>query len=161
MIILSLLKLKINLKNASSDYLEEVKNEKMKILENISDVEIIVDELNQLGENIIQDLDERMNRIETIIKIADKKIKSYSSAFQEDDDFNKFIQIDDNVIHEEDDFNTNRQLLNENKKNDEKENDEKEKVLKLFKEGCSPQEIAKKLNKGIGEVQLICNLKKR
>ena len=39
--------------------------------------------------------------------------------------------------------------------------DENKEILKLFEEGYSPQEIARQLNKGIGEVQLICNLAKR
>ncbi len=149
---ISVFQLKINLKDASIEILDEIKEEKMKLMENISDVEKIMEGFNELGQKIIQDLDERIQRIEPLILSVDEKIENI-----QDEIISSQVPDNNHIMQNE--------KCDDDRKRDEdathQKHDENKEILKLFEEGYSPQEIARQLNKGIGEVQLICNLAKR
>ncbi|HHY90928.1 MAG TPA: hypothetical protein GX503_04610 [Clostridiales bacterium] len=148
----SLFQLKINLRNASVEVFDEIEKEQIKLMNNISDAEKIMEGFHEIGHKVIQDLDERIQRIESLILSADEKIEN--------------IQEKDSSLQMQ---NNNHITENEKCGHDESNNedaphqkyDENKEILNLLEEGYSPQEIAKQLNKGIGEVQLICNLAKR
>ena len=138
---ISVFQLKINLKDASIEILDEIKEEKW-LMENISDVEKIMEGFNELGQ-IIQDLDERIQRIEPLILSVDEKIENI-----QDEIISSQVPDNNHIMQNE--------KCDDDRKRDEdathQKHDENKEILKLFEEGVFSQEIARQLNKGIGEV---------
>ncbi|QZY56779.1 DUF6115 domain-containing protein [Crassaminicella profunda] len=153
-VIISIIVLKKNMSIESTIEFQNSEKKEIALLNNIELTENIIKELKAISQETIKTLDNKTEEIYQMIKILDEKIEKYSI-----------------VIDETDKNENNRQIRSYSKKEDaqniKKEdhasnnNKDKEKILQLYNQGYSPSQIAKKLNKGIGEVQLICSLKKR
>lgn len=137
-------------------FLPKIQKEKNEIKENIDTAQEIIKELNDLSEHIIINLDAKIQRLYKMMEDADQKIK------------NQAMLIDKNNTGDIKDIFENSVIGLEEKKQNLQDigpvaenNPSVEEVLQLFTQGYSSSQIAKHLNKGIGEVQLIHNLKKR
>lgn len=137
-------------------FLPKIQKEKNEIKENIDTAQEIIKELNDLSEHIIINLDAKIQRLYKMMEDVDQKIK------------NQAMLIDKNNTGDIKDIFENSVIGLEEKKQNLQDigpvaenNPSVEEVLQLFTQGYSSSQIAKHLNKGIGEVQLIHNLKKR
>ncbi|PAB61242.1 DUF6115 domain-containing protein [Anaeromicrobium sediminis] len=92
---------------------------------------------------IIKKVDGKLEYIEECIELIDMKVDNLNSK-------NKKEKGNELKVQEK---NINQEVINKDRMNEE--------IVRLYKNGYSISQIAKQLNKGIGEVQLICNLKKR
>lgn len=136
----------------SNEYQETKALEERNFLESIDSVE-----------SIIEDMNDSLN--ETIIKME----KKYTVLENDINNINNMLSQSKN--HQQEDINDNNRLYNISSSNNKVPNKEKKdfnindlkarNVIKLNEMGLSPSEIAKKLNLGIGEVQLILNLYKK
>jgi DNA-binding NarL/FixJ family response regulator len=97
----------------------------------------------------------------------DNKLKNYKDSM--DNHPSEVLRNTDEIIKDDIEVVTNHRsdeegLLNtpsEHKKEEDINHLTTREILRLFDEGNSPSQIARRLNKGIGEVQLILNLRKR
>ncbi|MCT4618643.1 MAG: hypothetical protein N4A62_04560 [Marinisporobacter sp.] len=133
---------------------EDSQNKEMLLLENIDFAENLIRELKEISEDTIKTLDTKTNDIYKMIQILDEKMKEYSMNLnQKENERNNesFVAFS----HKRESYNIKEENPTSHQDNDKK------KILQLYNQGYTPSQIAKKLDKGIGEVQLICSLKKR
>ncbi|MCT4606751.1 MAG: hypothetical protein N4A64_11725 [Marinisporobacter sp.] len=144
-------------KNTSMEIMEELEHAQRKdriLLENIDLAENIIRELKEISEDTIKTLDTKTNEIYKMIQTLDEKIEGYSVMLHEKEN----EKNDEGVVTV-----TYKREVENIKEEDHTshQNNDKKKILQLYNQGYTPSQIAKKLDKGIGEVQLICSLKKR
>ncbi|MCT4595611.1 MAG: helix-turn-helix domain-containing protein [Anaeromicrobium sp.] len=114
-------------------------------------LENIEHEINRdKDEEIIRKVDGKLEYIEECIELIDMKVDSLNIKGKNEKE--KEVKVQKKNINYES-TNIDHRIINQDNINEE--------ILKLYKDGYSISQIAKRLNRGIGEVQLICNLKKR
>lgn len=148
-IVIALVVLKKNNNTQPTTEFQMVKNKEKELIESVYLVEKIIEELKIISEKTIQNIDVKTNDIYYMLQTLDKKMERYVSIINEKDinesnkyskSMNQYVMNEENIVNNDQNMDT---------------------ILRFVKEGYSPSQIAKKLNMGIGEVQLICNLKKR
>lgn len=114
----------------------------------------LIKDYKAVNEQSLKDYEEenKENKDRLIIKKVDDKLGYLEECLELID-----LKVDKLKVKEENDKESIKKIEHEKTKHTSK----KEDIISLYKEGYSPADIAKKLDKGIGEVQLICNLKKR
>ncbi|WP_317367344.1 helix-turn-helix domain-containing protein [uncultured Tyzzerella sp.] len=120
-------------------YIKEMK-------EAIDQADLAIDDLNLMSEEVFKRFDEKQKQLLFIYDAIEKK-KNMSSGGKFD------IKIDENISKD-----INKEDIN--KKNHMSLHPMADEVKKLHKNGMSVSDIAKKLNIGKGEVELIINLGK-
>ncbi|WZL74873.1 hypothetical protein QBE52_09340 [Clostridiaceae bacterium 35-E11] len=155
-IMISFILLKKTIHVESLNALRILENHNSKIKENIDTAQEIIKELNDLSERIIVDLDSKVKDAYHRIEDLDRKAKE-QSILEHKNDAEDIKNSSENIDIGLEEKKKNLQYANTAIKNDPSV----EQVLQLFTQGYSSSQIAKHLNKGIGEVQLIHNLKKR
>ncbi len=144
-----------------------LKEKELKIVEYIDIAEEIIEELNTVSEQIIQGIDVRTAELCRMMEEIDNKLNNYKEIIHKQP--LEVLRNNDEVIDvdmgiETDHRSDDEELLNspsETTKEDDIKHLTTREILRLFDEGNSPAQIARCLNKGIGEVQLILNLRKR
>jgi hypothetical protein len=123
----------------------------------IETAEEVIDELNVINNEMVQNLDKKMREIENLLKKSEEKLGQYTSSIQEN---NSSLQMND--VHRSSNhvYDRNKEKIAEDEKVIRNDGN-KAPIIEMFKSGYSPAQIAKKLDKGIGEIQLILNLKKK
>ncbi|MBB6216506.1 hypothetical protein HNQ80_002608 [Anaerosolibacter carboniphilus] len=137
----------------------KLREQEKKLAEYIELAEEIIEELNTVSEQIIQSIDARTVEMCHMMDDIDKRLKSCKEVM---DKYPSEMSKDSHVIM--DDFADEKELLripSVKAKAEDANHLATNEILRLFDEGNSPSQIAKLLNKGIGEVQLILNLRKK
>lgn len=155
-IMISFILLKKTIHVESLSFLQILENQKIEIEENIDTVQEIIKELNGLSERVIEDLDSRVQDLYQKMKDIDEKIKEQSILKNK----NNAEEVKDTSENIGKDLEEKKQNL-QYKKSAVENDPLLDQVLQLSTQGYSSSQIAKHLNRGIGEVQLIHNLKKR
>ncbi|MFT9494979.1 DUF6115 domain-containing protein [Anaerosolibacter sp.] len=135
---------------------QTLKEREKKLAEYIDLAEEIIEELNTVSEQIIQSIDARTAEMSQMIEDIDNKIKKYKDEIHK----NQYDAIGDKILNCDDD----KALIQSETARDLKEETNpfiNSEILRLYDEGYNPAQIARRLNKGIGEVQLIVNLHKK
>ncbi|QXM06120.1 DUF6115 domain-containing protein [Crassaminicella indica] len=152
-VIISIIMLRKNTNIQSEIKFQNNESNEIELLASIDLAENIIKELKEISEDTIKTLDEKTDEIYKMIKILDEKMEQYSSVLNEKKSKNN---------REFTGASYKLDLLNTKKEDDDLDIDtDKKKILQLYYQGYTPAQIAKKVDKGIGEVQLICSLKKR
>ena len=125
-------------------------------LRNIEVAEDIIQELNDIGEKIINRLDDKIIEVNGLIERVEGIIKNGEHYYGD----MKSVK-DENPIVEEVNIHYVEERTNDEEDTNFLGGKEMKKILELAHSGQSPSEIAKLLNKGIGEINLILNIKKR
>lgn len=139
-VIIALVLLNKNVNTESdSEYLEGNSITDIELLRDVQLAENVIEELREISENTIEDMDIKVKEAYKMLRTMDKKIEEYKALLEKKDVIDQSEHIKEDHIN----------------------NEEVDKILRLRNQGLSPSQIAKQLDKGIGEIQLICNLKKR
>jgi hypothetical protein len=135
---------------------QNMREKEKKLAEYIDLAEEIIDELNTVSEQIIQSIDARTAEMSRMIEDIDNKMIKYKD---ETDNY----QYESNRDRVQNSHNVKAFIQSEIVQDLEEEKNAltKNDILKLHDEGYSPAQIARRLNKGIGEVQLVVNLHKK
>lgn len=135
----------------NSKYKEFLYEKENELLRNIEIAEDIIKELNEVSDGIIDQLDKKVSEINKLLhQVENLPAKSVSPLDAQ------------RITHENTERNGIHNTVIDNKAGEGQGLDrEVQKIAQLKEEGYSPAQIAKKLNKGVGEVSLIMNLKKR
>ncbi|QEK12246.1 hypothetical protein FQB35_07585 [Crassaminicella thermophila] len=149
-VLVAILLLKKNKASQSYIDLQIAKDKEAKLLDSIDLAEKVIEELKIISESTVDCLDRKTNDIYKVLQTVDRRIEEYLSIIRDIEEKKQ----KNNVFYE---VHKDEYLEIENNKNDENI----KKIFCLLDKGYSPAQIAKKLDKGIGEIQLICNLKKR
>ncbi|KXG75778.1 DUF6115 domain-containing protein [Thermotalea metallivorans] len=145
-----------------SDPMAALKEEEKKLIDCIEIAEDIIKELNAVSDHIIQNIDAKAAEICQILEEADKIRKNQTDFFLEN--------ISEPLGHiaavkcEVTEGRGGRLGIEKGDRENEEEMADAMEVNKIFSlhdQGYTSSQIAKQLNKGIGEVQLILNLRKR
>ncbi len=150
---LALIKKDVYNNSNSSKVFEQKEDE---LLKNIEIADDIIKELNDISDSIIQKLDGKISEINDLLKKAEEKTVSY----EKEKIINTEIQNPEEQTAEKYIKEDNIKKI-ELKKNSRLPYKELEKIIELQDKGYNSSQIAKFLNKGIGEINLIMNLKKR
>ena len=129
--------------------LQMIEDENEKLLNNIKSAKEIGEELNNRGENVINNLNHKFEYMEDTIKLIDEKIELLSS------------QVDLEYKNKDDKEVEHHEVKDDAKIHLDEKDREMNEILNLYKEGYSVADIAKSKKKGIREIQLICDMKKR
>ncbi len=155
-IVISLLIFKKDTVQDSKIDLKKVKEEQRKLMECIEIGEEIIEEINQVGVHVIEKIDKKTMELRNLMKNCEE------IALQSIHEDLKQRTLQEEVpIAEQDIKKQNIEPPERSSVNLEPEEDLSEKILKLKASGYTISQIAKELDKGIGEVQLILQLKKR
>ncbi|WP_129596989.1 DUF6115 domain-containing protein [Anaerophilus nitritogenes] len=114
---------------------KNIESKENKLLKNIHLAQNIMNELENIHKNIVLDLEKKTKDLYNILKSIDENMGNKTLNIDEDNKYNKESQ-------------------------DQVEEKDSTEIFILMKKGYTPSQIAKKLNKGIGEIQLIYNLNK-
>jgi|GEM_PF-4506105 len=124
-------------------------------IKNIEVADDIIQELNDIGEKIINRIDEKIIKINELLEKVEDSIKTGESF-----NFDTQRREHENFI-EEKSYNYVEENTNSENDSSSQGGQELKKIFELSSSGQTPSEIAKLLNKGIGEINLILNIKKR
>lgn len=124
-------------------------------IKNIEVADDIIQELNDIGEKIINRIDEKIIKINELLERVEDSIKTGESF-----NFDTQRREHENLI-EDKSYNCVEENTNSENDSASQGGQELKKIFELFSSGQTPSEIAKLLNKGIGEINLILNIKKR
>ncbi|TCO79917.1 DUF6115 domain-containing protein [Marinisporobacter balticus] len=152
-IVISFLLLKTNNDNQATIESQMIKNRDKELLERVYLIENIIEELKAISEETIQNIDMKTNDIYHMLQTVDKNMEKYTSIVNKKEYSGDIEENARFVVETHLGLMKDGHMLNHD--------EDTKKILGLVDEGYSPAQIAKKLDKGIGEVQLICNLKKR
>lgn len=145
-----------------SDAMAVLKEEEKKLIDCIEIAEDIIKELNAVSDHMIRNIDARTAEICKILEEADKIRKDWTDTFLENR--SEPLEHREAIKYEATDGRAG--LLEIEKKDQENEREmadsmEVNEIFRLYDQGYTSSQIAKQFNKGIGEVQLILNLRKR
>jgi len=154
-VIVALLLLRKEFYRKSNDH-HSLYDKENEILKNIEVAEDIIKELNDIGDSLINKLDEKIIEINQLLHKVDETIDLLCSKTPI---FNT-CEIEE-VKNETLSIVGTAKIEHQDQKNELEANKEIEKVIELTNKGYPPSQVAKFLNKGIGEINLILNLKKR
>ncbi|WP_053957408.1 DUF6115 domain-containing protein [Inediibacterium massiliense] len=122
-------------KKEEEQFYKNIESKENQLLKDIHLAQNIMNELEGIHENIVLDLEKKTKDLYDILKNIDENMGNKTLKI---DESNKYDKESQSHIEEKD----------------------ATEIFMLIKKGYTPSQIAKKLNKGIGEVQLICNLNK-
>ncbi len=136
--------------------IEKVKEEQRKLIECIEIGEELIQEINQVGIHMIEEIDKKRQDIGDLLQ----KCEDRSLSFMDKSTVPQALRKEVNEI-EKDVINQRVEPVETLPLNVVPEEALSEKILNLRAAGYTISQIAKELDKGIGEVQLILQLKKR
>lgn len=165
MIIVALFVIKKDTAQGPSVDLEKVKEEQRRLMECIEIGEEIIQEVNQVGIHVIEKIDKKTQELRNLMNQYEVR----SLEIQQEAQISKVFEEEKNDVEKEieEEIKKQKNEAHRMEKSDnppEKlilEEDLSEKILKLKASGYTLSQIARELDKGIGEVQLILQLKKR
>jgi len=145
------------------DYRLDIDERRYELEQVIEDAEQLLTELNNFSSYIVNRLEEKQQGIEALINKVDEKIGAYN---------NYGLRID-TVVTQAKQVDAGNQSEKLNEQISEKKNvytpperkgklisldDRKHEIIKLYKKGISSTEIARMLNMGKGEIELISRM---
>jgi len=133
---------------------ETLDKKEMELLRNFEIADDIIKELNDISESTINSLDEKIAEINQLIKKSEEIIYSLQTASSEV----KHTHGNDKMVEELPATEKSGDFEIESPDNQPQE---LLKIVEMANRGYTPFQIAKTLNKGIGEINLVLNLKKR
>ena len=144
-------------KKRSRDYRLETDERKHELQQVVEDAEQLLDELNNFSNYIVARMEEKQQEVESVIQAADQRL----NLFEQIDD----IQLEmpkqeketpalENMVMKEPDL----PAAISKKAKVIPLNEKKRQVIKLYKDGLDSTEIAKLLNMGKGEIELISRM---
>ena len=119
--------------------LEKKKNELDELINSSSDM---VNELNNISDYVAELIGNRTEELDGIVKVADEKITEYKDLFEQTKK-EKIVEFPNKNISE---------MVTHSRK---------EEIEELYNEGYSVSEIAKELNVGKGEIELMLGITER
>jgi len=163
LILVSLVWIAIDRKS-SSDYLKQLDRKKQEVIDIISDVEQILDELNKFSDYVLTQLNSKSDELNQKLRLADEKLKQFENKMSESSNVQLFSQeagaqeIKEEVIKYEPDIVNESNAENKNRVSllDKRYKE----ILDLIDKGLTHAEIAKALSIGKGEVELILEINK-
>lgn len=145
-------------KKKSWDYEAELRERKRELEEVISDAEQLLTELNNFSGYIVDQLEEKQQYLEELLREIDEKpqMTGKAESAEEENRNPEFINEPEKVNEKPEKDYTDSVLEREGKLISL--DDRKREVIKLYKKGISSTEIARMLNMGKGEIELISRM---
>ena len=149
----------------SRDYRLEVDERRYELQQAIEDAEQLINELNNFSDYIVNRMEEKQQEIESVINAVSEKNDLFENINGQVSNINQFKEKSSDAVSEISD-------ITENSKDDHAEviqlekgkiisfDAKKREVLNLYKEGVGSTEIARMLNMGKGEIELISRMSK-
>jgi DNA-binding NarL/FixJ family response regulator len=144
-------------KKRSRDYRLETDERKHELQQVVEDAEQLLDELNNFSNYIVARMEEKQQEVESVIQAADQRL----NLFEQIDDIQlempkqeKETPVLENMMMKEPDL----PAVMSKKAKVIPLNEKKRQVIKLYKDGLDSTEIAKLLNMGKGEIELISRM---
>jgi hypothetical protein len=147
----------------SRDYRLEVDECRYELQQVIEDAEQLINELNNFSDFIVNRMEEKQQEIESVINAVSEKNDLFENINGQVSNINQFKDKSSDAVSE---------ISTENKQDDHAEviqlkkgkiisfDAKKREVLNLYKEGVGSTEIARMLNMGKGEIELISRMSK-
>ena len=145
------------------DYRLEIDEKRYELQHLIEDAEQLLDELNNFSGYVVTQMEEKQKDMEEAVKAADERL----------DLFANIKEIPDNLANSMQDFRQEQEKIDIKIESDEEEPPEtlqykkgkiipfdlkKREVIKLSRDGMGSEEIARLLNMGKGEIELISRI---
>ena len=146
-------------KKNAHDYRLEIEERKYELQRVIEDAEQLLYELNNFSGYIVDRLEEKQKQIEELMVKADEKIgNSAGTTFKKTADVHigSFAEKNTGKIQAEDEG--DKVQLSPKKGKFISLDERKHEVMKLYNKGISSTEIARMLNMGKGEIELISRM---
>lgn len=144
-------------KKRSRDYRLETDERKYELQQAVEDAEQLLDELNNFSNYIVTRMEEQQQEVESVIQAADRRLDLFEQIHDIQLDIPKQEKespaIDSMVIME-----SSPSAATTKKAKVIPLNEKKRQVIKLYKDGYDSTEIAKMLNMGKGEIELISRM---
>ncbi|MCX7842622.1 MAG: hypothetical protein N2489_06060 [Clostridia bacterium] len=180
LIIIALIWIAYDMKR-SQDYVKKLDDKKQELLEIISDCEQMIEELNKFSDYIVTQMDIKNQEMCSSLKIIEEKLEQISLKNVENNDVVPIVK--EKVVNGTPGtgfFNHNSDLIIDNIEYDSSNavktssskssgrskdkvipiNNKFKEVIRLSENGMSDTEIARALNMGKGEIQLILGMNK-
>jgi len=148
-------------KKMARDYRLEIDERRYELEQVIEDAEQLLTELNNFSSYIVNRLEEKQQSIEELLNKADEKIGFHyktesrsDSLCQEKQTISNYEPKKENVQASE----TGVYSVSEMKGKLISLDDRKHEIIKLYKKGISSTDIARMLNMGKGEIELISRM---
>jgi len=149
----------------SRDYRLEIDESRYELQQTIDDAEQLIDELNNFSDYIVSRMEEKQQEIESIIKSVSEKADLIENIAVQASSTNQFQEKSEDEISEV-------SIVTENNQEEPAEtiqvrkgkiisfDAKKREVMNLYKKGVCSTEIARMLNMGKGEIELISRMSK-
>ena len=153
-------------KKKAFNFVKSFDKKKQELIEIISDAEEMIEELNKFSEYIVHTMDLKNEELNKNLKIAEKKVNSLSERANVTCNENSEMKPQESresLVHREVVSNTDNDIAVALAKKIDNVIPIKNKyseVIRLSKEGMKSLEIAKKLDMGKGETELILGIRK-
>jgi DNA-binding NarL/FixJ family response regulator len=149
----------------SRDYRLDIDERRYELQQAIEDAEQLLNELNNFSDYIVNRMEEKQQEIESVINSASEKTDLYENTSEQALNINQFMKKSNDVVSEVSDITENKQEnpaeLTQSKKGKIISFDAKKReVLNLYKKGIGSTDIARMLNMGKGEIELISRISK-
>lgn len=144
-------------KKKSRDYRLETNERRYELQQVVDNAEQLLDELNNFSNYIVTRMEEKQQEVESVIQAADERL----NLFEQIED----IQLEMPKREKETDVMESMAVMEQEPPATPAKkakviplNEKKRQVIKLYKDGLDSTEIAKLLNMGKGEIELISRM---
>lgn len=136
-------------KKKSLDYALRVEEEKNELIKVVADSEQMLEELNRFSDYVINQVEKKSSQLEALLHQCDETLSKPVAEVQRVNS----VEVKEAVAPAAPD-----QMMGSEQRKSEAQNNRHKEVLELIEKGMSDAEIAKALNMGKGEVQLILGM---
>jgi len=149
----------------SRDYRLDIDERRYELHQTIEDAEQLLNELNNFSEYIVNRMEEKQQEIESVIKAAFGKPDLCENIPGQASYINQFSEKSDDAVSEVSDVTENNEeyhteVIRMKKGKIISFDAKKREVINLYKKGVGSTEIARMLNMGKGEIELISRISK-
>lgn len=149
----------------SRDYRLEIDERRYELLQAIDDAEQLIDELNNFSDYIVNRMEEKQQEIESIMKAVSEKTDLFEHVAAQASNINQLSEKSDDAVSEVSNVTENyeeyhTETIRMKKGKIVSFDAKKREVINLYKKGVGSTEIARMLNMGKGEIELISRMSK-
>ncbi|MFZ5966561.1 MAG: helix-turn-helix domain-containing protein [Bacillota bacterium] len=134
---------------------KSIDEQEYKLFEYIEIAEDIKKEFDEMSQSVMNELEKKIQILSELLFDAEEKISNLTVLQNLIPDNKSIVEAIPNNIHSQSFEQMN--ILDKQ----ETETIEKREIARMYNQGYTASQIAKEMNKGIGEIQLILNLLKR
>lgn len=147
-------------KKTAHDYRTDLDRKKSELMEVIEDAEVLLDELNRFSDYILNKIDDKNKEINSTFSCIEEKFDLFNNLeLSKINNTERNNNILDNIVIPFDEIiEKSEENRSKNKKKIVPFEVKRDEVIKLKNSGFNSTEIAKRLNMGKGEIELITRM---